>query len=280
MAKDFLPLISYLITSITSAHTADIYVDLLGQRAFSRLGGTGTVDWEKVKNEMAREKEVVDGFSSEEQIAFGPNLNAAPSCGESAASFGALFFGEEGRVQLKNACEGIDALKDVVRDNQPKLIRIDTGSHSYVIEQIASDKPRGNVYQSNIAVYGYKNEKGCTIQDFLKSYKNPVDLVAHLDKVKEVCSSDHPLDKRYALYKELYVTKGFIERNDEQVINKAFKAAHADGKLDGEKKELQIKKITWTTIDKVSEEKAYDNIKRILGYHPELLKELQTIWQR
>jgi hypothetical protein len=279
VAKNFLSVITHLISSITTAHTDNVLKDYGGITAFTMLGDTGTVDPQKVQEAITKQEEMMKDWDTEMRAAYGPSLNVAISCGQSAAAFCALFFGEERRVALKNECKDIEALKLVVADNQPKLIRIDIGSHSYVIEQIAADKPLANVYQSNIAVYGYVNDKGCTIQDFLLSYPNPVDLVAHLDKVKEV-GTQLPCDKRYEVYKELYVTKGFIARNDEHKIVKGFEEAYKAEKLDGPGGQLQIKRITWAMIDTLSENRAYDNSRVILGYRTQSQSELDKIWQQ
>jgi DNA-binding XRE family transcriptional regulator len=104
--------------------------------------------------------------------------------------------------------------------------------------------------------------------------------------VKEVCDDnsswellykERARDERYALYKELYVGKGFIERQDETKIHDGFKAAYDEGKL---AQQLRIKKVTWAPIEKDSEERAYGNMKLILQYSHHLQEGLEKIWQQ
>jgi hypothetical protein len=269
MPKTFLPLVSYLVKSITTRYTEDFYADFYGQMAFTQLADTGKIG--DVAGAIAEQKKI-DAILSDE---FKPELKLAISCGQSAKAFGALFFGPDGLNTLANQCENIEALKVVIQDKKQRLIRIDIGGHhSYVIEQIDSDTLQGNVYQSNIAVFGHEKEHGCTVEDFLQSHKNPVNLVDYLEMVKSVCDPTLKWEQRYELYKNLYVTKGFLERQDpsEAKIKKSFEAEYKK-KLDGS----GPVKISWREIDKTSAQLAYNNCGLILSYRSELLKGLEEL---
>jgi hypothetical protein len=281
---NFLPLITHLFTSVSTPHFNDPVKDYAGLAALEGLGGSGVYSQEDVQKILKGYEDLLATIEDQElRESLAPSLNIALACGTSANALCALFCGPEKRTKLETPCPSLDALKLVVQDGQHRLIRIDIGSHSYVIEQVDTrdtpDGALGNVYQSNIAVYGYVGDRGCTVQDFLGYYTNPIDLVDHIDKVKRVGTLG-PAPERYALYKELYVTRGFLERNDEEKVKRGFTEAHGKGALDGEHGHLQVKRISWTNLNQADESRAVRTIKEVLAYHPDSRSEVDAILKR
>ncbi len=178
-------------------------------------------------------KEMVD-FAIETDQDFRPE--DAISCGVTANAFCFLFAKAK---KLAVECT-LAELVQRVKDAAPRVIRLDSANHSYVLEQIDTRgtpaKPLANVYQSNVGVIGDPlprnaiiQEKGITHLQYLREMKNPVDLGAYLEKVGKIVEKKGTLQERFDLYKEAYIVGSFTGKD--KVSLTAFQKAEAAGKF-------------------------------------------------
>ncbi|NVB37401.1 hypothetical protein G6O69_06125 [Pseudenhygromyxa sp. WMMC2535] len=270
-----LPLIRHLFDSIQATHfRSDPWLDLFGIYGFGYFGDNGICDVQTLRNNFDNYKQ-----QCQQMIQWGvmdrPTVNDAPSCGQSANALCAMFKGNGQRTRLQYSCELLSVLRQRVSDGRPRLLRIQVGSHAYVIEQVATPlgNPLGNVYQSNIAVYGY-TDRGISLKDYLDHYNNPIDLLQHLDLLAELARPG-PRIARYRLYKRLFLTDGFIQRNSEEEIIKGFNRAHCDGLLDQRRSaggavtrgQLQVTHLSWAPLTALDIRQLCTNVETLLSYH-------------
>ena len=191
------------------------------------LGYLGDLDDQRRKD--AEKKGFAQAATQAKQLVeWGVYEPAVTSCGLSANAFCVIF---TRRKALTNVCT-LGQLQQVVQDRNQRLIRIDLHGHSYVIEQIDTSKPplppRGNVYQSNMAVIG-NSELGITLHKYLHEQVNPVALDGYLDELSVVTSSATDAPTRAKLYTKLYTTRTYRANPDVKPINtyKVHAARHS-----------------------------------------------------
>jgi hypothetical protein len=197
MRRNFLPLITHLIREISRE-------DAMGARgllAFQFYGesASGQID-------RKRFDQTVKTLEEMSMLEYGMVL----SCGLTANTFCQIF---TGRAQLAHTCS-LAELKELVKDRQARIIRVDLQGHAYVIEQTDTAhtwrKPQGNVYQSNVAVIG-NSALGITLKKYLDENPNPVDLEGYLGQLAVVSSATAPAQDRLDLYKKMYTAPSYLK---------------------------------------------------------------------
>jgi hypothetical protein len=280
-----LPLVTHLVRSITTAHLGARGPSFTGVFAFEKFAEDGEYKQEAFERALkeleASTREVYQLAATADITEYLPELKLAISCGRSASAFCALFRGATERMALANKVNNLEQLKLLVADHKHRLIRIDLGSsHSYVVEQVDTRetperRPQGNVYQSNIAVYGLK-DRACTVEDFLanSTKPNPIDLLSHLASLEELGANGMP-ERRFELYKELYVTPGFLKRNDPPDGTKTVKPAFAS---EGTPLAFEVRSLSWGELGGKEERRARRIISSILSYAPILAARTEQVY--
>lgn len=230
MRRNFLPLISHLIREI-SREDAMGAKGLLAFQFYGEATG-GEVDRKRLD-------ETTQMLEQLGMLQYGMAL----SCGLTANTFCQIFTGKN---ELANTCT-LPELRQVVNDRCARLIRVDLQGHAYVIEQVETTqghaKPRGNVYQSNVAVIA-NSELGIGLKKYLDENPNPVDLHSYLDQLAVVTSKESPAPIRLEVYKKLYTAPSYL-RNPEvkPITEKDFAEASAS---------LDVKRLSYQDFEERS----------------------------
>jgi hypothetical protein len=204
MRRNFLPLIGHLIREISRE-------DAMGAKGMLAYQCYGESDNGKV--DRASLEDTIQMLTGLDMLQHGMVL----SCGLTAKTFCRIFTGS---AELANTCT-LAELRELVKDRRARLIRIDLRGHAYVIEQVESTEnhltPRGNVYQSNIAVIA-NSELGISLKKYLDENPNPVDLHSYFDQLATVTSDDAPASTRLDVYKKLYTAPSYLSNPEVKSI--------------------------------------------------------------
>jgi len=199
MRRNFLPLISHLIREVSREDA----MGARGKLAFQLYGESLNGRFDKARFEECEQS--IRMLEEMDMLEHGMAL----SCGLTANTFCQIFTGS---ARLRHSCT-LPELKELIKDRQARIIRIDLAGHAYVIEQVDSrdgwSKPQGNVYQSNVAVIG-NSELGITLKKYLDENPNPVDLAAYLAQLERLTSALTPGAERVDLYKQLYTAPSYL----------------------------------------------------------------------
>jgi len=199
MRRNFLPLISHLIREISREDA----MGARGKLAFQLYGESMSGQFDKARfQECEKTIRMLEEMNMLEH-------GMALSCGLTANTFCQIF---TGGARLRNTCS-LSQLGQIIKDRQARIIRIDLVGHAYVIEQVDTrdgwSKPKGNVYQSNVAVIG-NDELGITLKKYLDENPNPVDLADYLAKLGRLASAHTPAEERLDLYKKMYTAPSYL----------------------------------------------------------------------
>ena len=236
MPRDMLPLITHMLDSVEADQS-----------------GRGNFAIESFSNGGIVRDEFVATANMLAPMDMLTKPGTAIACGTTANALCHVFAKQ---TPLANVAASINALRVVIADCHSRIIRIDLKSHSYVIEQIDTvGTPRGNVYQSNVAVLS-NPDLGITMHKYLHENANPVDLDTYLQNLELISTEATLKQTRQQLYLSMYTAPSYLQ-------NREVHAPNIDDAGTGDNYKLAVRLITYQNFNSVD---VLSGVQRILTF--------------